>query len=60
VDLGSPKPVIRTNAGSRFQVQTNNLLSGGGVTFVNPGLAHYELSVISCCIKTKQSLHNDA
>lgn len=61
MDLGSSlNPVIRTNAGSRFQVQTNNLFKWGGVTFANPGLAHYELSVISCCIKTKQSLHNDA
>jgi hypothetical protein len=54
VDLGSSlNPVIRTNAGSRFQVQTSNLFKWGGVTFVNPGLAHYELSVISCCIKTE-------
>jgi hypothetical protein len=52
--------VIRTETGMSVPVQINNLLSRGGVTFVNPGLAHYELSVISCCIKTKQSLHNDA
>jgi hypothetical protein len=60
VDLRSLNQVIRTNAGMSVPVQTSNLFKWGRVTFVNTGLAHYELSVISCCIKTKQSLHNDA